>query len=372
MQRRDFLKLAMAAPLVAAPKLTWAAGKKNKVLFLGGRGYFGPVSVQALIDAGHDVTITNRGITNPHLFPELRWIYCDREIQDGSGLKELLEVVNNEKFDWVVDTWQKHPAAVLETARLFRDRIPHYQYVSTVSSYDDWNLVDTDETFALNPLKGATYDWAEEHRYGLRKTMGELAVMENYAGAFSIVRSHGMRGFPESKDDVPYWPVKIRRGGDILVPGDGSHTVQFTDMKSLAEFMVLCGVENITGDYTVAYPPTPFLDYIAAIMKVTGTRPNFHWVPEQALEEYGIRPYRELSYWRPNRPGAYAFKVDKALNAGLRNRPLTSLVSDQFGYYDKNYPNDEFQFGIGENHNLSAEREAEILSNWLAKQKKTS
>ena len=42
-----------------------------KVLILGGTSFLGPPLVEELQQQGHEVTLFNRGIQNPSLFPEV-------------------------------------------------------------------------------------------------------------------------------------------------------------------------------------------------------------------------------------------------------------------------------------------------------------
>lgn len=368
MNRREFLALAHCCMAAAATFPAQAASRLKKVLFLGGRGFFGPSAVEALMAAGHEVTLANRGHTSPQLFPELRFVACDRNTKDGSGLRNLQKLLRRERFDWVVDTWQDHPAAVAATAQLLRDRADSYQYVSTLSVYLSWNQVGIDESYPLNDVEGLSLDWSIEHRYALRKTLAERELRRYFPDNYCAFRSHGMRGYRIGKPrDEPYWTVRIHRGGDVLVPGDGCHFGQVTDMTSLADFMVLAGEQVVTGAFNVAYAPFRFRDYLQAVMKVTGTTPEFHWLPEEVLAEYDVQPYRDIPLWRPRPAGAYRFDVSAAERAGLCNRPLDALIADEFsGYRDRN-PDDRFRFNLADSGVISGELEARIIADWRSR-----
>ena len=49
-----------------------------KILVLGGTKFLGRATVEAALEWGHDVTLFNRGETNPELFPEVEKIRGDR------------------------------------------------------------------------------------------------------------------------------------------------------------------------------------------------------------------------------------------------------------------------------------------------------
>lgn len=363
MDRRSFVcASAVLAASSLAPPIARASAPK-KVLVLGGTNYFGPVIVQALIDRGHDVTLFNRGITNPQLFPDLRKLRGDREVEHGRGLAELENAQDD--WDWVVDTWQKSPKCVLDSARVLADKTRQYQYVSSVSVYDDWDEIDITEEAALNPVPDMPKLVATEFRYGVRKVLAEIAV-ERFMGNRAVyLRSHGMRGFAKSRPQSaePYWPVRIARGGQVVVPEDATWT-QMTDTVSMVRFMILCGEERLTGAFNVAYPPMQFKDYIGTIMAVTNSDARLHWLPAEFLAQHDVLPYRDLPMWRDRPLGAYRFRVQKAVDHGLINRPHSELVKDQLrGNLHRN-PQDDYVFGQADTGTISAEKERELLEAW--------
>lgn len=367
MNRRNFLQSSMLAAtslsLGWAPSLA-ATTNPKKVLVLGGTGYFGPVLVQALIDRGHQVTLFNRGVTNPHLFPQLRKIRGDRKTQDRSGLDQLKTSCG--QWDWVVDTWQDAPRCVLDTVSLLKDRTRRYQYVSTLSVYDRWDDVGITETAVLNPLPDMQDSVENIHRYAIRKTLAEQAVRDVVGNRGVMFRSHGMRGERKREGSLsePYWPVRLARGGDVMVPADAEYC-QMTDMVSMARFMVHCGEQAHSGPYNVAYQPMLFRDYIQGIVDTTGSEARLHWVPQEFLAEFDVHPYEDIPMWRMEPKGAYRFSVQRALDHGLVNRPHSDLIQDQLkGYYSR-HPADDFAFGGEDSGTISSETERSILQAWM-------
>lgn len=360
MRRRTFLHGAGTAVATALIPGIAISQPTKKVLVLGGTDYLGPVIVQHLIDLGHDVTLFNRGKTNPQLFPGVRKLRGDRELEDGRGLDALRNAPDD--WDWVVDTWQKSPKCVLDSAQLLKDRVGQYQYVSSVSVYDDWDEIGADEDSALNTMPAMPTSVAQEFRYGLRKSLAEVAVREVMGSRYVTFRSHGMRGAPIIVgESEPYWPVRIERGGDVLVPGDATWT-QMTDLVSLVRFMAHCGEQGIGGPFNVAYAPMQFRDYIANIVNVTKSDARLHWLPAPFLAEHDVLPYRDIPMWRDQPAGAYRFDVSRALQAGLVNRPHGELVRDQLRGYRERHPEGDYEFGAP--GTISAAKERELLRLW--------
>ncbi len=363
MNRRELLYRAgwLSAGALSAQSLfahSKKASKPKRVLVLGGTDFFGPVLVNELINRGHEVTLFNRGQTNPHLFPQLRKIRGDRELENMAGLAQLQ--ASDETWDWVVDTWQKSSKAVIDSAQLLKKRVGVYQYVSTVSVYDDWHQINIKEDEPLNPVPDMPTDFQTEHRYAIRKTLAELALQNTQGLRHASFRSHGMRGerkrVQESKSE-PYWPVKIMRGGKMVMPAAAEY-YQVTDMISLARFMVHCGEQGHTGPFNVAYEPFSFKDFAYGIKKLTDSDVEFFWLPQDFIEQHG-----EVIY-RTNRAGRYRFNVDRAIKHGLQNRSLDLMNADQIKGYRKRHPKDDFEFGAPGTHSMSKAQELELIKLW--------
>ncbi|MEM9384833.1 MAG: NAD-dependent epimerase/dehydratase family protein [Pseudomonadota bacterium] len=355
MKRRAFLAASSALGLTTG--LAALGGiQGTRVLVLGGTGFFGPVLVRELLRNGANVTLFNRGQTNPHLFPQIEKIRGDRELPDARGLVALAE--SRARWDWVVDTWQGSSACVADTARLLHGRVEQYQYVSTVSVYDKWDRIGIQESEPLNPVPPGPEPLVSPHRYALRKTLSEQLLGELLPERSVFFRSHGMRGYPNSAPKhEPYWQVKIMRGGDLVLPADIEY-YQVTDMVSLARFMIHCGRTQQTGPFNVCYPPIRLRRFIEGIVRDTRSGVRLHWIPQEFLLAHQVRLLRGTP------AGRYRFDVSKALAAGLENRSLSELLADQLQGYRDRHPGDDFRFGGEGTSTISSQREQEIIRLW--------
>ena len=75
-----------------------------KILIIGGTRFLGRHLVDAALARGHEVTLFNRGHTNPDLYPEIETIIGDR---DGG-----LDALAGRKWDAVIDTCGYYPRIV--------------------------------------------------------------------------------------------------------------------------------------------------------------------------------------------------------------------------------------------------------------------
>ncbi|WP_100644623.1 hypothetical protein [Alteromonas facilis] len=364
MDRRDFIKAAITASATVAMTTSFPAyaSAQKRALVLGGRDFFGPNIVNALLKQGYTVTLFNRGFTNPDLFKELTWIRGDREIKDGSGLANLKAHIRSHRYDLVIDTWQKSPQAVLDMVRLLKGKIGHYQYVSSISVYKDRQHVGINEEYPLLDVSSVDAK-ADNLHYAQRKTLAELFLFEELPDKSSTFRSHGMRSDrTPARIYEPYWPVRFYRGGEILLPKQDNHVMQVCDVTSMSKFMLKSFDVGHTGAFNVAYPTNDFSDYLQQVEAVTRKPHQKVWVTPEFLEQQDIQPYRDLPLWRPQLKGFYHIDVSKALDAGLENRPMTAMINDQLkGYFSRN-PDDGFLFGG--RGTISPQKESAVLSLW--------
>ncbi len=380
MNKRTFIKSAGAATALAFVNplraLTFEAPKENgkQVLILGGRGFIGPTIVNAFLASGYQVTLLNRGKTNTHLFKNLDVIICDREKENKQGLKAIEKKYKDMYWDIVVDTWQKSPKAVSDFLDEFKGRFGHYHYISTISVYDKWDKKFIEETEPLNPLPEFPETIREDYRYAIRKTLSEEAIRERISN-YTIYRSHGMKDYrvtrPGDPNAEPFWPVRFYRGGEILLPDVPHHHIQITDVKSMTDFIVHCSKTKTFGSFNVAHHPMPFKDYISGLIHATQMPKKLHWVDGNFLIENGLLPYSIVPLWRTKPAGSYYFNVQKAVNAGLINRPVVEMVTDQINGYLKRNPKDDVRFGEivnGEQMKYySVGKEKEVIQKWLSK-----
>src|SRR5579864_1823299 len=92
MLRREFVKNTVRLAALAAVGSTFKAwgAEQKRILVLGGTYFLGPALVEALVADGYLVTIFNRGVTNPELFPHVERLHGFRSTnasdQDFSSL----------------------------------------------------------------------------------------------------------------------------------------------------------------------------------------------------------------------------------------------------------------------------------------------
>jgi 2'-hydroxyisoflavone reductase len=103
-----------------------------RILILGGTQFIGRHIVEALLAAGHGVSILTRGVSPDELPPEVERLRGDRD-QGAAGLRAIAA----RSWDACVDVSGYTPRQVRPSAELLRGRVGRYLFVSAVSVYGD-------------------------------------------------------------------------------------------------------------------------------------------------------------------------------------------------------------------------------------------
>ena len=315
------------APQTVAPD---AAAQPKRVLILGGTGFLGPAVVEQAQVLGAEVTLFNRGKTNPHLFPDLEKLRGDRN-DDLSALK-------GRRFDWVVDTSGYIPRQVEASAGLLADQVERYLFVSSISAYKDLSVHGVDERAPSQPLP-EPYSEAPEH-YGALKAGCERAAEAAMPGRALLIRPGLIVGPGDPTDRFTYWPTRMRRGGDVLAPNDPGDPVQFVDVRDLATFMMSTLAMQASGLFNVTGPVRPLTvgEMIAACQDAASSEAALRWAPSAFLAEHEVAPWMELTVWVPTDDaefgGMSSVNIRKAIAAGFETRPIGDTIRDTLAWWD--------------------------------------
>ncbi len=200
-----------------------------RILVLGGTVFLGRHLVEAAVRAGHEVTLFNRGQSNPGLFPDVEQVHGDRATDLGR--------LSGRRFEAVIDTSGYLPRIVREGVSALRRMTEHYTFISTISVYSDLSVIGVDEEGPLLPL---SEEGSEDipRDYGALKALCEEAVSDAYGSAALIIRPGLIVGPWDPTDRFTYWPYRVARGGDILAPGRPDRRIQFIDVRDLAAWTV--------------------------------------------------------------------------------------------------------------------------------------
>ena len=318
-----------------------------RLLVLGGTAFLGRALVAAALERGHEVTLFNRGRTNPELFPEAERLRGDRN--------EDLSALEGREWDAVVDVATFLPRAVRLATEALRDRVDRYVFVSSISAYADFSTPASEDS-PLAQLENPESESIED--YGPLKAECERLVQEAFGERALVVRPGLIVGPHDPTDRFTYWPRRVAEGGRMLAPAPPDQPVQVIDVRDLGEWIVAAIEAGRSGVYNVTGEPTTFEALLDECMRVSGDA-EIVWVPPESLVEAEVGEWMELPLWivTPEFAAMQRTDVSKALRDGLRFRPLEETIRDTLAWdAERTTPRAE---GVG----LTAERERELLAN---------
>ena len=199
-----------------------------RLLVLGGTKFLGRAAVEAALERGHEVTLFNRGETNPDLFPKAEKLRGDR---DGD-----LSALEGREWDAVIDPSGFVPRVVRASAELLRAS-GHYLFVSSGSVYAEPYTPGYDESAPTVQLEDPDSEEVLED-YGALKAACEDVVREAFPEAHTNVRAGLIVGPHDGSGRFTYWPLRIAAGGEALAPAPPERLVQFIDVRDLGAWLV--------------------------------------------------------------------------------------------------------------------------------------
>ena len=319
-----------------------------RLLVLGGTKFLGRAAVESALARGHEVTLFNRGETNPALFPEAEKLHGDRT---DPGSRKLLE---GREWDAVLDPSGYIPSVVRTSAEALADATGHYLFVSSVSVYA--SLAEpVDEESPVAELGDLPDDRLTEDysNYGALKALCEQAVADVFGERQASVRPGLIVGANDPTGRFTYWPHRVARGGQVVAPAPPDAQVQFIDAKDLGAWLVDLSERQAGGVYNATHPGRSWRQVLEACRDVSGSDATFEWVPAEVLNEHEVGEWMELPLWisDPDAAAMHEADVSRAVAAGLTFRPLEETVRDTLEHAAT-------VEGVG----LTAEREAELLA----------
>lgn len=288
-----------------------------RLLVLGGTRFVGRHLVEAALAAGHAVTLFNRGTGAPGLFPGAAELKGDRA-GDHAALR-------GGAWDAVVDVSAYRPESVLAAVAALRGRAGRYVLVSTVSVYSAFENGGDEGAATWDPAT-ATVEQAGPDLYGPRKRACELALASAWDGPWCVARPGVVAGPHDPTDRVTYWPLRLARGGRVLVPGAPGAFAQFVDARDLAAFLLGAAEGRADGIFNVVGPAQPFAAFLDACAAPSAARAERVPAPDDFLLKEKVAPYVDLPLWIPGR--TRPFDGTKAAAAGFRARPTAATAAD--------------------------------------------
>ena len=324
-----------------------------RILIIGGTRFLGRHLVEVALARRHEVTLFNRGKSNPDLFPQLETILGDRE--------KDLDRLKGRRWDTVIDVAGYLPRIVRLSAEVLEPNVSRYVFISSLSVYADFRKIGIDESYPIGKIEGESVEEITDETYGPLKALCEKAVREIYGERALIIRPGLIVGPHDPTDRFTYWPVRVARGGDVLAPQKPQATTQIIDVRDLSDFIIKLIEENASGVYNATGPEYELTmgKLLEVSKQVSGSDANFNWASVEFLNQNKVEAWSDMPAWIPDDEEGVGFAridISKAIHAGLKFRPLEETVRDTLEWARTRPVDHEWRAG------LTAEREAEVLT----------
>lgn len=328
------------------------------LLVLGGTVFLGRHLVEIALQRGHDVTLFNRGQTNPGLFPNALEVHGDRA--DGLGLLE------GGTWDAVVDTSGYIPRVVGLSVEQLAGRCGHYTFISSISVYRSLARPGITEEEPVGTLDDPSVEVVTGETYGPLKALCEDSVRHAFPGNSLIIRPGLIVGPHDPTDRFTYWPARVARGGEVLAPVGPDVPVQVIDVRDLASWTLDLVERRVAGTYHVTGTPGAIRlgDVLAESRRASGSDAQVTWVDEAFLVERNVQRWSDLPLWvgsSPEMAGFLVVDVSRAVHEGLSLRPISETVRDTLSWHRQRGVDGALRAGLTE------ERERQLLTEWHAR-----
>jgi 2'-hydroxyisoflavone reductase len=219
---------------------------------------------------------------------------------------------------------------VRESARVLRDGVGCYAYISSESVYEPPPPRGAVENSSTVQASAAAVD----EGYPELKRGAELALEQELPDRSVFARAGPIVGPHENVGRLTWWLARMAHGGEVPCPGPSDLALQCIDARDLARFVIAAAETGVTGPYNVVCRrgQVTMGTLLETCRDVAGTDDTMlTWVDQDAIEAAGVKPWEELPIWIPadhEYAGMHDANVERAHEAGLVCRPIRETVAD--------------------------------------------
>ncbi len=304
-----------------------------RVLVIGGTLFIGRALVEQLRARGDEVVVMHRGKGTP-FGKDVGEIRCDRNDVAAvrAALKETtFDVIYDNVYDWERGTMAEQVTAAATAAS--RD-LRRYVFTSSVAAYPEGG--EYDETAPLRPSN-------DPNTYGAQKAESERALFELHRRQglpVTTLRPAFIYGPNNPFDREAFFWDRLRAGRPIIVPEDGSGTMQWVHVSDVARAAVLAATDDaaVGHAYNLAsYPPITQIDFVHLLARIAGRDAHVMHVPRAQIERAGGKLFAPPFYF-----GVYldippiTARVDRVRSElGLQFTPLEEGLRETYQWYQR-------------------------------------
>ena len=342
------------------------ASDKLDILILGGTSFLGPHQVSSALKRGHRISTFTRGKTKPSvhaaLFDQVEQLIGDRE--------DNLTALENRKWDVVIDNSGRNVEWIRKSAELLQANCGIYLYTSSTGVYFPYseNGHRESDKVVLKLPEGVDEFMNPSYDYGIMKANSELAAATAFGPDRTIViRPTYMIGPADKTNRFIHWPIRLSKGGEVLVPGKATDKVQYVYVRDVAEWMIRLAEQKKNGVYNAVGPKATqnVHEFVEEAAKAFDTDATF-----VKIEDYDFLKDNGIEYIVPwimpldGNQGSAMISNEKAIKNGLQFRPLHDTVKDTYTWWNSSAVTQEERDEVEQSPKSILAREQAIIKAW--------
>ncbi|MBZ0276379.1 MAG: NAD-dependent epimerase/dehydratase family protein [Anaerolineae bacterium] len=309
------------------------------ILIIGGTRNIGLTLIPALLEAGHQITILNRGRTPDPLPEAVERLHADRT--DAAQFRAALA---GRSFDIVVDNWLYNGEQAAAAVETFTGRTGHYIFISTGQVYlvrEGLERPFTEASYAAGrtmPAPKPSFGY-EEWRYGVDKRAAEdtlAQAWETRGFPFTSLRLPMVSSERDHYNRLYGYILRLKDGGPILVPETPDYPLRHVYRDDVVRAILLAiqkgpgtgQAYNISQDETVSLE-----DYLRLLGEMVQVRPQIIRFKRLELEANGFLP--DCSPFSERWMSELTNERSK-VELGMVYTPLPVYLEQIVAYYDAN------------------------------------
>ncbi len=277
------------------------------VLVIGGNRFVGRLLGERLLDAGHRLTLLNRG-TLPDPFGDR----AERLVGDRTT-SDLERLLAGRRFDACVDFAAFTGEDGRRIAEVLGGRVGHLVMISSGQVYlvregcprparQPAREVDYDGPLVPRPQDPRDH-WDWEYGMGKRACEDALALAHERDGFRATrVRIPMVNGERDHFRRIEGYLWRLVDGGPVILPDGGTHVVRHVCGDEVARFLVeiLGRSETFGRAYNLAQEETPTLaELVTRLRDLAGSRAEIVSVPWHTLVATGLDPVKVSPFSDP-------------------------------------------------------------------------
>lgn len=301
-----------------------------KVLVMGGNRYIGLQLVHELVEQGHEVTVLNSHEAD--LPASVSRIHGNRH---EPGLLERVLTPLRDSFDAVFDNTSYTPEHIEPLIDIFRGRVKHFVFTSSIAVYEMAAAQPIDETGTV----GRDADAALYGAYAAGKVhceeLLEREFRENGLPYTALRVTHSCGPMSPAVTREPGTFRRLELGRPLLIAGKVEAMVHFIHTRDVARALcAVLGKDKAIGQiYNIAGKQfSSIINYMRLMAEAVGVEPNIIVMPDD-LPEHMRSP---IVHWLEASRGSMVFSIDKARRE-LGWQPKLTLaegLADSWRWFD--------------------------------------